>query len=120
MQEAPSDLVRSVQYRLEVGQGQALTLVGELHGPAHPRDVLAMGEEEPEVAAIAAVAEPSRQFFIPAHLFQRALRKTSRQPETGADVYRVRFVLTARGSDNKGRAFATARDEITAEFAFGE
>jgi hypothetical protein len=81
---------------------------------------MAMGEEKPEVPAIAAVAEPSRPFFIPAHLFGRALRKTSRQPETGADVYRVRFVLTARGSDHKGRAFTTARDEITAEFAFGE
>jgi hypothetical protein len=120
LEEAPLPLIRSVQYRLEIGQGKALTLVGELHGPAHPREMLSMGDEKPEVAAIAAVAERTHHFFIPAHVFMRTLRKSSRQPETGADVYRVRFVLTARGSDEKGRSIATARDELTAEFAFGE
>jgi hypothetical protein len=118
--ESPRADIQSVQLRLEVGQGQALTRVGELYVPAHPRQGLAMGEEAPQVEAIAAVAERTRGFFIPAPLFARTLRKTSRQPQSGANVYRARFVLTARGLDAKGRTVATVRDEVKAEFAFGE
>ncbi|MFY0529347.1 hypothetical protein ACN28I_41335 [Archangium gephyra] len=94
--------------------------MGELYAPAHPRKVLAMGEETPQVEAIASVAERVRSFFIPQPLFSRLLRKKSRQPQTGADVYAARFVVTVQGLDAKGRVLATAREEIRAEFAFGE
>lgn len=120
LEEPPGAAIQSVQLRVEVGQGQALTTVGELYIPAHPRQVLAMGEETPQVAALAAAAERTRRFFIPAPLFTRALRKSSRQQQTGALLYQARFVLTARGLDAKGRTVATARDEVKAEFAFGE
>jgi hypothetical protein len=72
------------------------------------------------VEALAAAAERARSFFIPAPLFSRMLRKKSRQPQTGAEVYAARFVVTAQGLDAKGRVIATAREEVRAEFAFGE
>jgi hypothetical protein len=120
LEEAPGADIQSVQFRLEIGQGKALTPAGDLYLPAHPQKTLAMGEETIPVEAIAAVAERTRRFFIPASLLTRTLLKTSRQPETGATVSRARFVLTARGLDAKGRAVATANAEVAAEFAFGE
>jgi len=116
----PEPGIQSVRIRLEAGQGNALTSMGELYAPAHPREVLAMGEESPQVEAIAAAAERARSFFIPAQLFSRLLRKKSRQPQTGADVYAARFVATVQGMDAKGRVIATAREEVRAEFSFGE
>lgn len=79
-----------------------------------------MGEEQPKLEALATVAANKPGFFIPASMFTRALRQKSRQAETGASVYRVRFRVTATGLDVKGRVLATVRDEVTAEFAFGE
>jgi hypothetical protein len=120
LDSAPEPGIQSVRIRLEAGQGSSLTSMGELYVPARPREVLAMGEETPPVEALAAVAEPVRGFFIPAPLFSRLLRKKSRQPRTGADVYAARFVATVQGLDAKGRVIATAREEVRAEFAFGE
>lgn len=116
----PKPDLQSLRIRLEAGQGGSLTSMGELYAPAHPREVLAMGEETPQVEAIASVAGRARSFFIPQPLFSRLLRKKSRQPQTGADVYAVRFVVTVQGLDAKGRVLATAREELRAEFAFGE
>ena len=112
--------VQSVWIRLQMGQGKTFALVGELYSPAAPRQVLAQGEGQPSVDAIATVARGKPSFFIPAALFKRALRKKSRQAETGATVYSMRFLVTARGLDAKGRVLASAHDEVRAEFAFGE
>jgi hypothetical protein len=116
----PAPSLQSLRIRLEAGQGSSLTPMGELYAPAHPREVLAMGEETPQVEAIAAMAERARSFFIPQRLLSRMLRKKSRQFQTGAEVYSARFVATVQGMDARGRVIATAREEIRAEFSFGE
>ena len=116
---APPDDVESVQLRLELGQGKVLAPVGELYIPAHPERTLAMGEPA-QVEALSAAARRTRDFFVPSAQFMRALRKTSREPQTGARIYLVRFVLTARGLDAKGRTLTVARDEVQARFAMGE
>lgn len=120
LQSVTNPEVHSVRLRLQLGQGKALALAGERLLPAHPREVLALGDEHPKVDAIASVAANTPSFFIPAFLFTNASRQKSRQAETGAEVRRVRFLVTATGLDAKGRVLATVRDEIQAEFAFGE
>jgi hypothetical protein len=120
LQGTPGEDVRSVHLKLQLGQGNKLLLAGELHVPAHPRQTLTMGEEPSQAPALQAAASPLRTFFIPPPLFARTLRKKSRQPGTGAELYRIRFVLTAQGLDGKGRTVARAQDELKPEFAFGE
>ncbi|EPX62277.1 hypothetical protein D187_008464 [Cystobacter fuscus DSM 2262] len=116
----PGDAVRSVHMMLQVGQGNEMLMVGELYVPAHPQRTLAMADAQSQAKSIQAAASPIRTFFIPDPLLARTLRKKSRQPGTGAEVYIVHFVLTARGLDGKGRVVARARDEVKSEFAFGE
>ncbi|MBM7112243.1 hypothetical protein [Archangium primigenium] len=113
----PESPVRTVRLRLQVGARGSLTPVGELYVPAEPRQVLALGEAKPEVEALAQVAEGRPVFFVPASVFHRVLREAACLSKP---VCSLRFVVTAQGLDAEGRAVASAREELRADFAFGE
>ncbi len=117
LEPTPDSTVRSVRLRLQVGARGPLTSVGELYMPAEPRQVLALGEAKPEVEAIARIAEGRPVFFIPASVFHRVLRQAACLSKP---VCSLRFVVTAQGLDAEGRAVASAREELRADFAFGE
>ncbi|WP_434385562.1 hypothetical protein [Melittangium boletus] len=117
LEPTPAPRVHSVRLRLQVGARGALTSVGELYVPAEPRQVLALGEAKPEVEAIAQVAEGRPVFFIPASVFHRVLREAACLSKP---MCSLRFIVTAQGLDAEGRAVASAREELRADFSFGE
>ena len=68
----------------------------------------------------AQTGQTRRQFSIPFAVFHKGLVRPSKDPQSGAQVYRARFVVTVTMRDADLRAVRRDSREVSASFAFGE